>query len=333
LRDQLCDRLCDQSCDQSGRGRDPYHLTVDSVADIDALLRGQLGFHDACDVESIGAGAWSQAFGFVGGGRSLVIRVGAHVTDFRRDEAMATLATPTLPIPEVLGVGRIADLDSADLWYCISTRAFGVPLETCPSDEWPALCEEVADVLEAMRLTSPVAATRGQGASTAPWRDQLLQIERDDLDARGAGWPAQLALSARGSAAFDTGFVRLRSLDIGAVEPALVHGDLINRNVHVDAGRITGIFDWGCQRWGDHLFDLAWFEFWSPWYPNLDIDLLRSMVRTRWDAAGYSPEHEGVRFEACLLYIGLEHLIYNATIAGWDGLDQVVDRMTSLDLL
>lgn len=113
----------------------------------------------------------------------------------------------------------------------------------------------------------------------------------------------------------------------------LVHGDLINRNVHIDAGSITGIFDWGCQRWGDHLFDLAWFDFWSPWHPNLDVDLLRATLRARWSTAGYAPDDEAVRMHVCLIYIGLEHLIYNATIDRWNDLDDVVDRMTALDLI
>jgi len=163
--------------------------------------------------------------------------------------------------------------------------------------------------------------------------NNFLNIERDDLDPRGAGWPAKLATSTRGSEAFAAGFARLRELDVGPAPLTLVHGDLINRNVHVDAGRITGIFDWGCQRWGDHLYDLAWFEFWSPWHPNLDAELLNRVLRGRWALTGFTPRRETVRVQASLTYIGLEHLIYNATIDGWDDLNDVVDRMTTLKLL
>ncbi len=113
----------------------------------------------------------------------------------------------------------------------------------------------------------------------------------------------------------------------------LVHGDLINRNVHVEGGSITGIFDWGCQRWGDHLFDLAWFDFWSPWYPNLDIKALREALHDRWSKANHAPHLEADRTRACLVYIGLEHLIYNAVIERWNDLDDVVDRMAALDLI
>ena len=147
------------------------------------------------------------------------------------------------------------------------------------------------------------------------------------------GWPAKLATSKRGSAAFQLGLAHLRELDVGEVALTLVHGDLINRNVHIDDGTITGIFDWGCQRWGDHLFDLAWFDFWSPWFPNLDIGVLREALRERWSTTDYAPDREPERTRACLIYIGLEHLIYNATIGGWSDLDDVVDRMTALSLI
>ena len=32
--------------------------------------------------------------------------------------------------------------------------------------------------------------------------------------------------------------------------------------VLVDKERISGIFDWGCSLCGDHLYELAWFDFW-----------------------------------------------------------------------
>ncbi len=75
------------------------------------------------------------------------------------------------------------------------------------------------------------------------------------------------------------------------------------------------------------------FNFWSPWHPNLDIDLLRAALRDRWSRANYGPDHEADRTSACLICIGLEHLICNAIIGRWDDLDDVVDRMTALDLI
>ena len=186
-----------------------------------------------------------------------------------------------------------------------------------------------------MRGHAPTPATTHStrtSATIAPWRQQLLDIERDDLDPRGAGWPAKLATSAIGSTGFAAGLARLQALDVGEVDLTLVHGDLLNRNVHIDRGRITGIFDWGCQRWGDHLYDLAWFNFWSPWFPNLDVSVLHKALIARWAAADYRPDNHAVRLQACLIHIGLEDLIYSATINRWEQLDTVVHRMRALNL-
>lgn len=304
-----------------------------SVEEVEELLIGPLSFRGASEVEVVGAGAWSTAFGFSHAGRALVIRIGKHVNDFQRDKAISAFTSPELPIPEVLGVGAVPGEQFTDLYYCISTRAFGIPLERCSADNWPEIAERLADGLETMRSLTPAETAASDGSGRAKrWQDQLLDIERDDLDPRGKGWPAKLATSSNGSEAFALGLDRLRALDVGPVPLTLVHGDLINRNVHIDAGHITGIFDWGCQRWGDHLYDLAWFDFWSPWHPNLDIDGLRTSLQIRWTKAGYTPENERVRSQACLIFIGLEHLIYNATINGWSDLEDVVDRMAKLDL-
>ena len=306
-----------------------------SIAAVEHLLTSGLSWPNAADVAEIGAGAWSTAFGFRDGARDLVIRIGNHESDFRRDQEMARLTSPALPIPAVLDIGQTPPSSSAEGGhYCISTRAFGTPLESCRVKEWPTIVEQVADALEAMRAWTPRLAAQGATErGVVSWKDQLLLIERDDLDSRGAGWPAKLAKSARGEGAFDRGIARLRATNVGDVPLTLVHGDLINRNAHVEDGSITGIFDWGCQRWGDHLFDLAWFDSWSPWHPNLDIGTLRAVLHDRWSKANYTPHREADRTTACLVYIGLEHLIYNAVIGRWNDLDDVVDRMTTLDLI
>lgn len=113
----------------------------------------------------------------------------------------------------------------------------------------------------------------------------------------------------------------------------MIHGDLINRNVHVVESEITGIFDWGCQRWGDHLFDLDWFTFWSPWHPHLDVPLLIEAVQRRWSQRGYEPLNAATRHKANQLQIGLDHLAYNAWIDDSSALVDVVERMEQLALL
>jgi aminoglycoside phosphotransferase (APT) family kinase protein len=87
---------------------------------------------------------------------------------------------------------------------------------------------------------------------------------------------------------------------------------------------VTGVFDWGCSAYGDHLLELAWFDFWSPWHPALD---LAPLMATTSIALGERVEQ---RYLACLLYIGLGHLAYNAHLEDWSALVGVEQRLDEL---
>ena len=104
----------------------------------------------------------------------------------------------------------------------------------------------------------------------------------------------------------------------------------MNRNVLVEENRISGVFDWGCSCFGDHLYDLAWFEFWAPWHPNLDVPLLRAALEARWRKVGYTPTHLTERLHACYLHIGLYHLAYNAWLRDWPTLSATAQQMCKL---
>jgi hygromycin-B 4-O-kinase len=122
----------------------------------------------------------------------------------------------------------------------------------------------------------------------------------------------------------------LKSVANDSAPRCLIHGDLVNRNVLVDQDRISAVFDWGCSRYGDHLYDLAWFEFWAPWFPSLDIDLLGLELERRWRALGYVPHQRDERLLACYLHIGLEHLAYNAYLGDIPALAATAERMQAL---
>ena len=127
----------------------------------------------------------------------------------------------------------------------------------------------------------------------------------------------RLAANAEGEATFRWGYDLLQNVIDDSMPRSLIHADLINRNVLVDSGAITGVFDWGCSVYGDHLYDLAWFEFWSSWYPDLDMGLLWTTLRRRWQTVGYVPSNMEARLAACYLHIGLDHLAYNAYLGNW----------------
>ena len=284
------------------------------------------------DVVLIGEGAWSRCFGFRRSDDELVIRFGKHVDDFEKDRWAYRYATPDLPIPEVIEVGPYGDG-----YYAISTRVHGMPLEDVSPAQWRAVVPSLVAALEAMRTTD-ISSTTGVGgwgcngnASLARWSEHLLAVDADTPDRRTYGWRKRLADSSpQGEAAFRWGYDLLKAVARDSVPRCLLHCDLINRNVLVDNARISGIFDWGCSLYGDHLYELAWFEFWAPWSPQLDVPYLRSSLEARWHDVGYIPEDKDARLMACYLHIGLDHLAYNAYLGDWATLLATADRMKAL---
>lgn len=282
-------------------------------------------------VERVGAGAWSVCFGFRHQGQNLVARFGRFVDDFYNDQRACAYAGPDLPVPALLEIGP-----AFDGYYAISTRVYGTPLESLEPDRWQATVPSVAAALEALRLAD-ISANTGFGGwgrdGNAPyqsWAEYLLTVA-DPTSARSQhDWRQRLATDPQAEASFARGFALLQEVAREDVPRSLIHADLINRNVLVDGDRISGVFDWGCSAYGDHLYELAWFEFWAPWHPEMDVPRLRAALEKRWQAAGYAPHNQRDRLLACYLHIGLDHLKYNANLGDWPTLAATADRMNAL---
>ncbi len=301
-----------------------------SVFDVEQFLREHLDAGSR-DVEPIGAGAWSQCFGFRTIDRDLVVRFGAHVEDFEKDAKASEFDCAALPIPAVLEIGQ-----ALGSHFAISERVRGHPLESCSAAQWRGVLPSLIDAMESMREIA-VSDTDGWGvwdgrghARYAGWREFLLSVGDDSPLHRTHGWSQRLRNSPGGDAAFRWGYELLAEIAADNAPHNLVHCDLINRNVHVLDDKISGIFDWGCAMYGDHLYELALFEFWAPWHRELDIVSLHELVDQRWIAAGYATTERQERRLACLLHIGLQHLAYNAYLEDWTTLAQVEARMRVL---
>lgn len=295
-----------------------------------AFLRDYYGEAPA-GVVLIGEGAWSRCFGFRLGEQALVVRFGNFVEDFRKDQLAFVYASTDLPVPQLRAIGEVNGG-----YYAIATRAFGIPLEDVTPSEWEALVPSVASTLEAMRgvRLPPESGVGGWGlegvGSHRSWSGYLLAVGEDNPDRRTYGWRVRLADSRIGEKTFEWAYDLLGQLAQDDVPISLLQCDLINRNVLVAGDKITGILDWGCSIYGDHLYDLAWFEFWEPWHPNLDAVLLRSELARRWEEVGCTPENLESRLHACHLHIGLDHLAYNAYLENWTALEATAARMRVL---
>jgi len=298
-----------------------------SSGDAREFLTAHLG-RDVDDVDLVGEGAWSRCFGFVDDGLERVIRFGNFLDDFEKDRRAASFAAPALPVPEISEIG-----EALGGYFAISTRAYGEPLETLDQREWNAVLPHVFAALDVLREID-TSDTSGYGgwdwrgeAQCASWRDFLLSVEADTPERRTYGWRQRLAESPVGDDPFATGMRRLFELaDAFPVERSVVHADLINRNVLVDAGRITAVFDWGCSFYGDFLYDVAWLEFWAPWHPALAATDIRAEARRHYTAIGLDVPDFDARLRCCLIHIGLDHQAYCAYTGQRDELQAVTER-------
>lgn len=282
----------------------------------------------------LGEGAWSRCFGFDHHEQELVIRFGNYVEDFEKDRLAYRHVAQPLPVPKVLDIGQ-----AYDGYYAISTRVTGDPLENVAEADWPTLVPSIVAMLEALRAADLSTSTGYGGwnkdgnAHSPTWSGDLLGIANDPpdpTDERNSGWRAKLAQYPEGQSTFEWGADRLKQVIRDDIPRSLIHGDLINRNVLVENNRISGVFDWGCSRYGDHLYDLAWFEFWAPWHPNMDVGYLREELEKGWVEAGYDPHEKEARLQTCYLHIGLDHLAYNASIGDEENLMATARRMREL---
>jgi hygromycin-B 4-O-kinase len=292
------------------------------------FLAERFGIDDAA-VEYVGEGAWSRCFAFSHNGGELVARFGRHLDDFQRDRIASRFAARALPIPQVI------EIDEAfDGWYCVSTRARGTPLEQLEQGEWNLTAPSVLAMLDALRTTD-ISATVGHGewnaegmAPHGTWRDFLAAVDRDQPGSRFHGWKQRLAKSALGLASFERAYQQMLELaDAFVGQRSLVHNDLLNRNVLAADGQVTGVFDWGCAIYGDFVYELATFVFWSPWHVAIEQSDLVSMALDHYADMGLDVPNFDARLRCCALHIGLVHLAYNAFLGDDENLRLTDERM------
>jgi hygromycin-B 4-O-kinase len=288
---------------------------------------------DVSAVEYVGEGAWSRCFGFVEGDREYVIRFGRHVDDFQRDRWAAQFGSIDLPVPQVIHIGP-----AFGAWCAISTRARGRPLEQLDASDWAATQPALLAAFDALRRAA-LPANCGYGPwdakGVAPhpsWSDYLATVGDDPPHHRTHGWRARLAESPIGERSFRRGYATMMELAGAFTDvPQLVHNDLLNRNALAADGRITGVFDWGCSIYGDAVYELATFVFWSPWHTVIGDSSIVERVREHHAAIAIDVADFEARLRCCALHIGLVHIGYNAFIGDFATQARTEERM--LDFL
>lgn len=299
-----------------------------SNTEVIALIQQELG-EEVRSLETLRSGAWSSAIAIATGTAEYIVRFAATPDDFYCDAHAAQYCSTYLPIPRVHGIGQFDER-----FWCISDRMPGIHLDDLTNDQWERTLPSLAKLLIAMREVD-TSSTSGYGGwdnqgngSFASFADQLMDVGNDVPDARGGGWRPFLDRHEYERRIFDEGLIRLNELcSFLPDDRHLIHEDTINYNVVVKNDRISGIFDWGTAMYGDAIYDLAWFRFWNPWYPQrASLGIPGYLERE----VGIIGDHAEERMQCCLLHIGLMHIRYNAFLGNIQDMNDVAKATEGL---
>jgi aminoglycoside phosphotransferase (APT) family kinase protein len=289
-----------------------------------AFLQERFSPEPIGELEPLGGGAWSRAYGFTVEGRELVARFGRWREDYEADQRAMAWSGPDLPVPRVLEIG-----DAFGGAYALSERHAGRFLEGLDPEALDRLLPALLRMFDALRaLPAPPAA---EGEPT--WREFLVRSLEDVPGERVSGWRARLAGDPDLDELWTAGVAALEGLLPACSELRhVLHLDLLHGNVLVadDASRLEAVYDWGCTTVGDFAYELAWFSFWSPAHEGLAaVDVCAAAVE-RLRAAGADLDRIDERLRAYEIHIGLTHLAYHAFSEEPEALDWVADRLRPL---
>lgn len=296
-----------------------------------SLLNDTLGL-EVQTVHVLRPGAWSAAFGFSHLSDEYVVRFSYHRDDFERDAYASRFASESLPVPKVPHRGNLGDI-----YYAVSGRVRGGFIDDLSGENYRRTLPSLLTMLDALRVAD-VSTSTGYGTWDADgngihasWPEFLRASLEDSPNFRGGRWRPKLELSPGGAAPFDRDFVVFERLmnDMPNIRH-VIHSDLLNYNAFVKDFRISGLIDWGCAIYGDFVYELAWFSFWSPWYPQWQgIDVTSAafdrLKHIDVDLSGFRE-----RLLCYQLHIGLTHQAYNASIGNWNDLADVARHTAAL---
>jgi hygromycin-B 4-O-kinase len=281
------------------------------------------------DLSPIDQGAWSSTYAFRLGEGEYIVRFSPLDEDFRRDQFACRFSSPQIPVPKIVEIG-----EAFGGYYAISEQAPGVAIDLLAAEEVQEVVPAVLRLLDALRQAD-VSSTHGFGGwevdgngTFESWKDSLLAINTDHPDGRISGWREKLAASSYGTKRFDRFYAQFAvTLEDCPEARHLVHADLLHFNLLVDQGKITAVLDWGCAKYGDFLYDLAWFTFWAPWFPAMQGIDWRELSRRYYAERGIAIPDFDRRLAAYELHIGLDSLAYCAFIERWGMVEVVLQQM------
>jgi hygromycin-B 4-O-kinase len=292
--------------------------------------------HDVEELTLLSGGDWSQAYSFVHQHKKYVLRWCHSSETFEKDAFASQLSSETMPVPRVIDTGN-----QFDTYFAITEFAEGKFIDKLTAAEVENLLPALFGLFDTLR-TVDLTGTSGYGGwdkngigSRKSWKDHLLGVKVDDNPDRFTyGWYANLAKSPVGTQVFDQLYPQFESLVQQVPEVRqLIHSDLLNYNLLVSDTRISGVIDWQCSLYGDALYDVAWFNFYEPWYPEFAKVQLGQKLMAHFEAASSDASNLKARLLCYQMHIGLDSIIYNTAKQNWKNVQDVADYTLKLSRL
>jgi len=171
----------------------------------------------------------------------------------------------------------------------------------------------------------------GKGSHDS-WKAFLLDDKNESEGSLIHGWKTNLEASSMGMDAYQKlwrNFVPL--VERCPEERRLIHSDLLNRNVLTSSGAITAVLDWGSSFYGDSLYDVAWFMFYEPWYPQFrDIHVSERLLEDFIADPHANTTDVDVRLKCYKLDIGIGSIAYNALKEDWKNAEEAASYTLKL---
>jgi len=292
-----------------------------------ALLREQF---DApiSHLDIMEGGEIAQTFSFAADGLEYILRFNYHMgANFEKEAFLySAIASPRIPIPPIVRVGRLGGLH-----YAISHRIAGTPLTQLPPAAYSALMPQFIETLEAIHAVD-TSATSGYGVFGddgvgffPSWRASLTAIRDEDPEWDFYGhWHGLFASTFLDRDVFDAIYDRMAHLlDNCPEEHTLIHGNYGFGNVLACDGRITAVLDWIDAKYGDFVYDIAWVDFWWPGMGFPD------RVRQSYAQKDLEIPHYTERLLCYRCYIALDALRFYAKAGREDSYRWARDRILS----
>ena len=230
-----------------------------------------------------------------------------------------------MPVPKVTDAGI-----KFDKFFAISEFVQGNFIESLNARELKKTLPALFDLLDAIRNVD-LSKTSGYGGwdkngngSHKSWKAFLLDVKNDHGGDVPGGWYAGLAKTVGGTKVFDELYRQLASrIEVCPEVRELIHSDLLHCNVMVHKARISAVIDWQCSLYGDSLYDIAWFIFYAPWYPQFETVKLCPKVLAHFESVAVNTSNVKARLFCYQLHIGLGSIAYNSFRKDWKAAQKI----------